>query len=188
MHNYHDTHHRFPPAAVCGPDGKPLLSWRVLILPFIEQEALYKQFHLDEPWDSPHNIELLPKMPTIYGPYRTKQTYDGLTYFRAIVGPGATFEGTTGLKFADFTDGTSNTILIAEAWDPVPWTKPDELVYDPDGPLPRFGGIMKDGRFRALFADGHVQDISEAVREDSIRALITRNGGEAVWDEVWYCH
>src|SRR5262249_3309110 len=170
MHNYHDTYGRFPPAAVCGSDGKPLLSWRVLILPFIEQDALYKQFHLDEPWDSPHNIQLVEQMPIIYGPYRTKRTYDGLTYFRAIVGPGAAFEGKTGLTYAAFTDGTSNTILIAEAWDPVPWTKPEELTYDPYGPLPRFGGIMKDGRFRAAFADGSVHDIAEGVRAETIRA------------------
>src|SRR5438270_10823114 len=109
MHNYHDTHRRFPPAAVCGPDGRPLLSWRVLILPFLEQEALYKQFHLDERWDSPHNILLLPKMPITYGPYRNTATADGMTYFRVFVGPGAAVEGTTGLTFADFTDGTSNT-------------------------------------------------------------------------------
>jgi hypothetical protein len=180
MHNYFDTHHQLPPAAVCGPDGTPLLSWRVLILPFIEQDPLYRQFHLDEPWDSPHNIELVNQMPPVFGPYRNKRTYDGMTYFRAIVGPGAAFEGCKGLKFSDFKDGTSNTMLIAEAWDPVPWTKPEELVYDPNGPLPRFGGIIQDGTFRALFADGSVHTIKKEVREESIRALITRDGGDTI--------
>src|SRR6266851_4770668 len=129
MHNYHDTYRLFPPAAVCGPDGKPLLSWRVLILPFIEQDNLFKQFKLDESWDSPHNIQMLPKMPMTYGPYRNKRIDDGMTYFQAIVGPGAAFEGTTGLTFADFKRGTSNTIFIAEAWDPVPWSKPEDLAF-----------------------------------------------------------
>src|SRR5262245_49932104 len=64
--NYHDAHGRLPPYASYDADGTPLLSWRVLILPFIEQHQLYSQFHLDEPWDSPHNIELLPLMPISY--------------------------------------------------------------------------------------------------------------------------
>jgi hypothetical protein len=178
MHNYYGTYRQFPPAAVCGQDGKPLLSWRVLILPFIEQEALYKKFKLDEPWDSPHNIQLVTQMPPVYGPYRNKITSDGMTYFRVFVGPGAAFEGTKGLTSADFKDGASNTFMIVEAWDPIPWTKPEELTYDPNGPLPRLGGIVQDGSFRALFADGHVKNIPKGTRDDIIRAFITRNGGE----------
>jgi hypothetical protein len=184
MHNYYDKYHHFPPAAVCSPDGKPLLSWRVLLLPFIEEDGLYKQFKLDEPWDSPHNIQLVPRMPVIYGPYRNTPTSDGMTYFRVFVGPGAAFEGTTGLTPADFKDGTSNTFLIVEAWEPVPWTKPDELTYDPNGPLPRLGGIIKDGSFRALFAAGFVRQIPEGVREDTLRAFITRNGNDRIDDDA----
>jgi hypothetical protein len=183
MHNYHDTYRRLPPAAVCGPDGKPLLSWRVLILPFIEQDALYKGFKLDEPWDSPHNIQLVTKMPRIYAPYKGEPSGDGMTYFQAFVGPSAAFEGTTGLKFSDFTDGTSNTFLIVEAWDPVPWTKPEDLIYDPDGPLPRLGGIIRDGSFRAAFADGSVHNIRNGTSEETIRALITRNGNEKILED-----
>jgi len=182
MLNYHDEHRRFPPAAVCGPDGKPLLSWRVLILPYVSQGNLFTQFHLDEPWDSPHNIQLLPRMPSTYEPYKGEPSGTGMTYFRVFVGPGAAFEGTTGLKDADFKDGTSNTFLIVEAWDPAPWTKPEELPYDPNGPLPRLGGIARDGSFRVGLADGSVQIIPKSVREDTIRAFITRNGNETIDD------
>src|SRR5579884_2292255 len=66
MHNYNDTYGHLPTQAIYGKDGKPLLSWRVLILPFMEQGALYKQFHLDEPWDSAHNKELRGQMPKTY--------------------------------------------------------------------------------------------------------------------------
>jgi hypothetical protein len=183
MHNYHDTHGRFPPAAVCGPDGKPLLSWRVALLPFIEQQKLYDQFKLDEPWDSPHNIQLLSQMPYPYRPYKGKPPGDGMTYFQVFVGPGAAFEGTKGLSFANFTDGISNTILIVEAWDAVPWTKPEDLPFSPDGPLPRLGGILKDGNARAGFADGSVHNLSQGIKEETIRALITRNGNEKIEDE-----
>jgi len=140
------------------------------LLPFFEQDELYKQFHMDEPWDSPHNIQLLPKMPLTYGPYKGKPSGNGMTYFQVFVGPGAAFEGTTALTFADFKDGTSNTIMFAEAWDAVPWTKPEDLPFDPNGPLPRLGGIMKDGSFRTAFADGSVHDIPKGVREETIRA------------------
>jgi len=184
MHNYHDKYGRFPPAAVCGPDGKPLLSWRVLLLPFLGDDGLYEQFKLDEPWDSPHNIQLLSHMPSVYGPYKGKPPEGGMTHFQVFVGPGAAFAGTTGLKSDDFTDGTSNTILIVEAWDPVPWTKPEELTFDPDGPLPRLGGIVKDGRFRAALADGSVKIMPKGVREDTIRAFITRNRNEIIDDEA----
>ena len=66
MHNYHDQHKSFPPAYTVDKAGKPLLSWRVLILPYLEQNALYKEFHLDEPWDSPHNRTLIDRMPPTY--------------------------------------------------------------------------------------------------------------------------
>ena len=66
MHNYHDTYGTFPPAATTDGADKPLLSWRVAILPFLEQQPLYEQFHLDEPWDSPHNKTLIEQMPQVY--------------------------------------------------------------------------------------------------------------------------
>jgi hypothetical protein len=185
MHNYHDTHGRFPAAAVCGPDGKPLLSWRVALLPFLEQQDLYKQFKLDEPWDSPHNIQLLSRMPSVYGPYKGKPPADGMTYYQVFVGPGTAFEGPEGLTFKDFPDGTSNTILIAEAWDPVPWTKPEDLPYSPNAPLPRLGGIVKDGSARVAVVAGGARTLRPGIKEETIRALITRNGNEKIDDEHW---
>src|SRR6185295_2767398 len=66
MHNYHDTNQRFPAAAIYDKQGKPLLSWRVAILPYLNQKQLYESFHLDEPWDSEHNRKLIPRMPAEY--------------------------------------------------------------------------------------------------------------------------
>src|SRR5438093_7201056 len=68
MHNYHDTYGHLPPAALKNKKGKPLLSWRVALLPFVEEDKLYKEFRLDEPWDSAHNKKLLAKMPKLFAP------------------------------------------------------------------------------------------------------------------------
>jgi Protein of unknown function (DUF1559) len=184
MHNYAsamgDT---FPPAAITDKDDKPLLSWRVAILPYVEQDQLYKQFHLDEPWDSDHNKKLLENMPKIY----QMPSSDGkppekpnTTHYRVFHGKGAAFEGTKGMKLpGEFTDGTSNTILIVEAEDAVPWTKPDELPFDPKKDPPKLG-LKGAEKFNAGFADGAVHVLSKKIDKDVLKALITRNGGETV--------
>src|SRR5947208_12647542 len=108
MHIYHDQHQGLPTAAIYSADGKPLLSWRVLLLPYLEQDALYKQFHLDEPWDSAHNRKLLARVPPIYVAPGEKETTD--THYLGFAGKGAFFEGKKGVGITDITDGTSNTL------------------------------------------------------------------------------
>jgi hypothetical protein len=171
MHSYADVKGALPPAAVLGQDGKPLLSWRVLLLPYIDQGDLYKEFRLDEPWDSTHNSNLIARMPRSYEPYQGCRYPPHTTFYQVIRGPGTPFER-PGLKLKDLKTGTSNTFLIVEAAEPVVWTKPDELDYHPDEPLPRFGGIMRDGSFRVAFADGQVHQ-KDMADEDAILAGIT---------------
>jgi hypothetical protein len=185
--NYHDTHGRFPPAAVCDEYGKPLYSWRVMVLPFIEQDALFNEFHLDEPWDSPHNIQLVEKMPRTYAlPPRVAARMKaplGHTVMHVFHGRGAAFEGNEGLRIADFTDGLSNTIMIIEAGEPVPWTKPEELEYDPDQPLPPLRAPYKD-LIRIQLGDGSTRTICPSkISETTLRAVITRNGNEKLGDD-----
>jgi hypothetical protein len=185
MLNYQDVHGRLPPAVVYGDYGKPLLSWRVLILPFIDQPSLYKEFRLDEPWDSPHNIQLLPKMPRTYAPPpgKAEKVPPHHTVFKVFVGKGAAFEGSQGLRLsADFPDGTCNTLLVVEAGEPVPWTKPDDLAYEPAGPLPDLRCLFKDG-FRACMADCSRQWVRKDISEATLRAAITRNGGDTLGED-----
>jgi Protein of unknown function (DUF1559) len=179
MHNYAGEHGTLPPAAVRSKDGKPLLSWRVLLLPHFEQDGLFKEFHLDEPWDSPHNIRLLERMPRTYAPFSGKKTPQPYTtYYQVFVGKGTAFEGPEGISLKDFPNGSSNTILITEAGEAVPWTKPEDLPYDPNGPLPPLGGVFEDS-LRVGLADGSVRElVKKRMRESDIRAAITRNGGE----------
>jgi hypothetical protein len=178
MINYADTYGNLPPQAIYGKDGKPLLSWRVMILPFIEQDQLYKQFHLDEPWDSAHNKKLLAQMPKVYVMPNSKETTK--TFYQCFVGKGAFFEGKKGRKFpAEFTDGTSNTIMCVEAANPVPWTKPEDLPFNPDKPLPKLGGHFSGG-FNAGLCDGSVRFVSNKISEKTLKAAITVNGGEVL--------
>jgi hypothetical protein len=164
----HDN--RLPPAALCGPDGQPLLSWRVLVLPSLGQGDLYNEFHLDEPWDSPHNIALLPRMPTVYAPPLGKRSkvppYH--TVCHAIVGKDTAFEGTRGVRIPANYPSAACSLLIVEAGDPVPWTKPQEIAGDPYDHLPELhGGLFKD-EFRVAFLDGHVTFMKEPMNRKTM--------------------
>jgi hypothetical protein len=173
MHGYHDEHKKFPAAAICDKNGKPLLSWRVAILPYVEQKPLFDQFNLDEPWDSEHNINLLGRMPQVFvRPLGSAKP--GETHYRVFVGGGAGFEICDALRFKDIKDGTGKTIMIVEAAESVPWTKPDELVYDPNAPLPELGASSTKSYFIAAFFDGHVQILWKPLAAQTVRALITR--------------
>ena len=175
MRKYEEKNGVFPPATVTDRTGKPLYSWRVLLLPYLEQEALYRQFKLDEPWDSPHNRPLLESMPKVYAHPADPQPSS--THYQVFVGPGTMFEPSRPLKFADITDGIANAVMAVEAADAVPWTKPADLIYGPDQPLPKLGGLFSSG-CHVLMADGNVICVRIGAREQVLRALITRNGGE----------
>lgn len=176
VHNSHDTFGVFPFQHRPKEQAHPGLSWRVAILPFVEQDNLYREFHLDEPWDSEHNKKLIEKMPKIYAPPPGVEAKAGQTYYRMFDGPGTMYRMKA---IADVTDGTSNTLMVVEAGEPVIWTKPDELPYDPDKPLPKLGGHFPGG-FNALLGDGSVRFIRKGIDEKTLRALITANGGEPV--------
>lgn len=193
IHNYHDTYKRLPPAAISSVknrDGKPLLSWRVAILPYIEQGPLYSQFDLDQPWDHPANKKLIAKMPPIYL-MPGVDVKEGMTHYRTLVGPDTMLDpipGPNGMlvtryRLSNIPDGTSNTIMAVEARDPTIWTRPDDLPYDPKGPLPKFG-ISPDG-FHVLLGDGSVRFIRSTISEATLRAAITCSDGMplgADWD------
>jgi hypothetical protein len=185
--NYADTNGGTMPGPICDKDGKPLLSWRVAILPYIEQDTLYRQFRLDEPWDGPNNKRLIAQMPKVYAhPKDPEAAAQGLTYYRVFTGPNTPFPDpqppfppgrSPCLYPMSFVDGTSNTILVAEAADPVVWTKPDELPYVRGGPLPRLGGKFSSG-YNVVLADGSLHVVSPGVSEGTLRSAIDINDGQ----------
>lgn len=178
-HNYYSVNDHLPNNKT-DEKGKLLLSWRVLILPYIEQEALFKEFKLDESWDSPTNKKLIEKMPKEYTPVRGKAD-KGETFYRGFTGKSTIFEAGKKISFQHITDGTSNTIFVVEAEKPVVWTKPDDLPFDPaKDELPKIGGTMFEDGFNALFGDGAVRYVKKSVAKETLKALITRDGGEVV--------
>jgi len=178
LHNYYDIHKMFPTPASYA-QGRPLLSWRVHLLPYLEQQPLYKEFHLDEPWDSANNRPLIAQMPVVFAS-PDPQSPTGKTRYQALAGPETVFPGNKNLTFAGVSDGTSNTILLVEAAPEfaVEWTKPQDLKFDAQKP---FAGVATPrGMFLAVFCDGSARRLSLGMPAETMKALATRAGGEAM--------
>ena len=128
LHIYHDIHGTFPPAYTVDENGKPLHSWRVLILPYIGYEELYKQIRLDEPWDSPHNSQFHKLVPNVHGmtcQSREREALDGLAHYQMVIGPDTISDGPNSTKLSDITNPES--FLIVETSVGVPWMSPQDL-------------------------------------------------------------
>lgn len=169
-------------------NGRPLLSWRVHILPFMEGGKLYDQFHLDEPWDSEHNRKLIEQMPEFYqdpdAKVRAAIGDQGRTTIVAPIGEGTVFgSGPEGMKHGDIKDGSSNTIAIVEVVPEraVVWTKPDDWQVDMAKPL---NGVQRDDRegFVTGWYDGHAAFIPNSVDPAVFRGKLTYAGGEVTDD------
>ena len=187
MHNYHSTYNHFPPAVVVENGVKH--SWRVELLPFLDQAALYEIYDRTQPWDSEANKQVLAQMPEVF-----KHPADGrdgpfTAYVAAIGGedaaaslwtPEADRQGpSAGIR--DLRDGTTNTIMVVEAKTDIPWTKPEDVDVDLTKPVDpnRFGGWTAGG-FNAVFGDGSVRFLPTSIDPETLRGAFTRNGGEVI--------
>ena len=183
MDAYQSDHGCLPPAAITDKNGKPLLSWRVAMLPYLENGPLYAKFHLDEPWDSPHNRTLLDQMPGLYNCPRRQALKPGMTGYQVVVGHETAFTpDLEPLPISGVTDEFKDTLLVAESVHPVFWTQPDDIPFavalhtselgDPQG--------AHDHGFGAAFADGSVRFLRSTISPRILHAFLTRNGNEAV--------
>lgn len=185
MHNFEAAYTALP-GGYADKTGKLGLSWRVAILPFIEQDNLFKQFKLDEPWDSEHNRKLIPLMPKQFAP-PNESTY-GYTFTRGFTGPNTWLPPLAqparpgqlvfGVKILQITDGTPNTALVADAGDAVIWTKPDEMVFASNS-VPKLGGVFESGTIVGL-ADGSTKLIRKNADPGLFPKLIQINDGGIV--------
>ena len=191
FHNHESAYGKLPPTEwghpVGGAKSANKLSWRVAILPFLEQDALYNRFKLDEPWDSEHNKKLIPLMPKVYECPRAPAP-PGMTYYKVFTAaPKSQFktmlDRTTGRTIISVEDGTSNTIMVVEGGDPVTWTKPDDIVYNPAGPLPNLS-LPGTDTIMVCMGDGSVRAVNlKTIREKTLRNAITANDGQVLGDD-----
>jgi type II secretory pathway pseudopilin PulG len=178
FHNYYDVYKHFPARANYDNNGKPLLSWRVHILPFIDQQALYRRFKLNEPWDSPHNKQLIRLMPITYA--NPNLPAGSVTNYLAVIGADSVVSA-TGVKMRQITDGTSNTAVLVEVDvnRAVPWSKP--VDHEIEAKDPKAGlGSLRPGGFHMAMADGSVRFVRISVDPKYIQAVVTKSGREVV--------
>ncbi len=180
---YHDTYGMLPPAYVADAQGKPLHSWRVLLLPFLEQRELYDQYNFDEPWDGPNNRKLLAQRPSIYAFHDTQSQKGAATNYLAVIGDESVWPFGNSLTMDQISDGPQLTILIVENHgSDIPWTEPRDLALDSMSmEIGNPGGISS--RFdppAVVTADGRVHTLSAGLPRQTVRALLTARGGDEV--------
>jgi hypothetical protein len=172
------------PADITDKDGRPLLSWRVAMLPALGEDFLYDQFKLDEPWDGPNNKKLLKYVPRVFRS-TPDTTARGETLVKSFSGPGAATEPGRKRRYpADFTDGLSNTVGVVEAGEPVPWTRPADIPFDPQKPPPQLTGPFADG-VASAFMDGTGRWLRRDISPEVLRTFITRNADDITPGQGW---
>ncbi len=180
--NYQDANNKYPPAYILGPDGKPWHSWRILILPYIEQDNLFKSYQFAEPWNGPNNSRLADRMPKLYA-FSGTQTPTTTTNYLAVVGKETMWPGAMSRKHDEIKDGPSQTILIVENNDlGIHWMEPRDLVFDTmDFRIDNAEGISSWYKQPAVVTtDGAVLRLSKGTTPEGLRAAFTVAGGEKI--------
>jgi prepilin-type processing-associated H-X9-DG protein len=181
--NYQDINKTFPDRMTLAADGSPGLSWRVSILPFLEQQLLYKKFRLDQPWDSPHNIQFANARPQFYACPSAKRRLKSESDYYAIGGPDSCLPDGNALSLQEIMDGdgTSNTVMIVESHTfNATWSEPRDIdpattswkINAPNAPSSGHNsGAM------VLFADGSTRFVTAETDPEVVKQLANRHDG-----------
>jgi type II secretory pathway pseudopilin PulG len=201
LHNYQDDWGSFPPAFVADNKGRPIYGWRTLLLPYLEQGPLFDEYRFDEAWDGPHNAKLRKRFPSGAMPFSCPAAPNygrPQTNYLAVVGPTTAWPGSRPAKLGeDFPDGPSQTILVVEVeGSGIHWLEPRDLNFDEMSftlnnaaenaisSQHKMTGSWPWSRpvsyVHVLFGDGEVKQLRLDTAPETIRALLTANGAEAV--------
>ena len=193
MYNYHDEYHSFPPAYIADEHGRPMHSWRVLLLPFLDEKELYAQYRFDEPWNSPHNIKIEERMPSIYRcpsfePYEAKSesgsTMRHLTTYVVVNSSGGVFNHTSSTAMMDIDDGLHQTILVVEVHNhAVCWLEPSDVslsdLFADLADLSNDTASHHNDRLHFVRADGYADHMTKAMKREQLAALVTKSGNDS---------
>ncbi|HEX5104688.1 MAG TPA: DUF1559 domain-containing protein [Pirellulaceae bacterium] len=184
LHAYHDNFGCFPPAYIADSTGRPMHSWRVLLLPYMEEKPLYDQYRFDEPWDGPHNRRLASAIVRTYcgaadhaGPRSTETDYV------AIVGPRTMWPEEGSVAIGDLEDGPAQVVAVVEVHNSgIHWMEPRDLHANQMAPkinAPRGQGISSEhaGGAYAATADGAVRFLKDDTPADVLRSWIQIDDG-----------
>ncbi len=178
LHNYHEVYNTLPPAYIPDADGKPMHSWRVLLLPFLEQQPMFEAYDFDKPWDHPDNLAVTRVTPDVFRCPSAEGPSSG-THYVFITGKGTSFEGSNEIAFRDIKDGTSNTLAVVESHEvDVDWFEPRDLDVSEFTAMPP--AAEHSGGLHALFFDGSVRRLPKTISLDTLKALVTPGGGEVI--------
>jgi hypothetical protein len=189
---YESRHGAFPPAYLADANGKPMHSWRVLILPYVEESQLYSEYRFSEPWDGPNNRKLALRRPDVFAcPGHDHLPPDATTYV-AVTGPRTLFDPNFKATSTNIPDGTSGTLLLVEGSRAVPWMSPEDVGYDEmlraltarDAGIDELGGHRHRGEYQewtwgrsVAFADSHVRFLRHGMPRESAEKLLRRDDG-----------
>jgi len=189
LHNYNSSVGSFPPAFIADANGRPLHSWRTLLLPYLEEPGIRRAYRLDEPWNSPHNRQIHDRSVHHFD-CPDDESPDNQTSYVAIVGPGTMWPGAHPFTVSEITDGTSNTIMLVEVRNSgIHWLEPRDLtatelkariVAKRWREQPR----NHDSGGHVLMADASVHWISDDNLLKYLDALISINGNDSIGDAL----
>jgi len=182
MHNYHDANKHFPPAYVADKDGRPMHSWRVLLLPFLEEQNLYEQYRFDEPWDGPNNRLMWDQMPAVFRCPSDPQADPSKTSYAAITGAGTVFDGSKSASIKTITNGISKTVMVVEApGSAMNWLEPKDLevaeLSSQINVAPGAGMSTFHPRgVNALYCDGSVRFLQSPISVEELKTMTQATG------------
>lgn len=181
LYNYHDVHNSFPPAFTVNENGERLHSWRTLILPYLEQQAVYKSIDLTKPWDDPANKSAYETNIATYSCPSADVPPSHATYL-GLAGPELFFDSSEPRAIRDITDGTSNTLAVVEvaSQQSVHWMSPNDAGEEFLSGITAETDFSHTGGFQALLTDGSVRFLSQNIATETLQALTTVAGGETI--------